>query len=459
MTCRWKSSIFFSLTVAVLAAGDGRAGRLDIAEWSHMAAVETGVAPAKGVIEFPLEPGVYDLARADLSDIRITGRADVEIGYVVRASAGTSSSTPVAVRLYNRTFVPGKQSSVTADFGGRILKNRIEVLTPGEDFRRKVMIEGSDDGESWRMVLQTAFLFKVDGGGGRPAYEKKEVPFPDNDQRYLRVTVYNGQDDPERVEIEDVRAMRTVSEPPETLPVPVAGTDRSENEREKATLVTLDLKYRHLPLYDLTLDFGDENFFRRVSVLGRNAATRIVKTPVEEAPAREKTVEEPWVAITSGVVYRYAGEAPADESRTVSLRGAKYRYLLVRIENADDPPLQFEGAAVRRLSERIDFQPRDGVPFTLYVGNADARRPGYDIVYTIDRLRAGGVQHAALSALRPNPMFGAPARPVPWSEKHKRLLWVALLLILMILGWLVFRQARSARAVERGSRGGPGDAG
>jgi hypothetical protein len=269
-----------------------------------MAAIEPGSVPPKGVVEFALEPEVYDLSRADLADLRITDGAGVELGYVVRTSSGTSTTEPVASRLYNRTYVPRKQSSVTADFGGRILKNRIEIRTPGDDFRRKVMIEGSDDGEEWRTVLQSAFLFKVSGGGGQAGYEKNDAHFPDNDQRYLRITVHNGQDDPERVEIEDIKAMRSVSEPPETLPVPVAGLDRAENEKEKATLITLDIQFRHLPLYDLTLDFGDANFFRRVSVLGRNAVSRVVKTPVEEAHAREKTVEEPWVPIASGVVYR-----------------------------------------------------------------------------------------------------------------------------------------------------------
>ena len=116
----------------------------------------------------------------------------------------------------------------------------------------------------------------------------------------------------------------------------------------------------------------------------------------------------------------------------------------MRIENADDPPLSFEGASATRLVHYLAFPPDGAAGYALYFGNPSARRPSYDVVHYIGRLRQEGVTGAELGAAEPNPAYGPRDRPAPWSEQHKWLIWIALLGALAALGFLVYRQIKTA---------------
>lgn len=421
-----------------------------MAKWSHFAEIRMEQTPGQGIVEVELTPDVFDFARPDLADLRVVAAAE-HVGYVLRSAEGRVSEVPLSVKLFNRTYAPGKQSSVTVAFGQRVLKNRVRVVTPGTNFRRKAMVEGSDDGQNWQRIVEDVFLFRIAGGPAGAPYDRSVVALPDNNQRYLRVTVYNGTDDPGRIEIQDVKASRLVRTPPQTARVPIVGSEAIEEER--GTEITLDLGYRHLPIHEIELRFSDPNFFRRVLVSGRDRKERIVRTPVEDAPAHEKKVEEPWRHITGGVIYRYSSRGLQDQSLVLSIRGARYRYLRVRVANADDAPLHYQGASVTRLVHYAVFQPEASTRYSLYFGNVEAQKPSYDIRHYIDRLRAEGVHQGALGKAMENPTFGQPEPAAPWSERHKELLWLALLAAVAVLALLIYRMARSAPARADDERG------
>ncbi len=434
----------FAGAFAIGLAGVSSAGELKIARWPYMAPINMKNIGEKKVVECALTPEVYDTARPDLADLRVGGENGAETGYLLRRAEGSVQKIPITVTLYNRSYVPGKQSSITADFGSKIIKNRVGVKTPGTNFRRKVRVEASDDGESWVSIGRDSYLFRVGGGGGSDgAYDKQLVTIPENNLRYLRITVFRGDDDPDVVEIEDVKASRQVKTAAETVPVPIVSA-KAETKKH-TTDILLDLGFKNLPLYNVELDFSDGDFFRNVTVEGRNRETRIVRTPVEDSPALEKTVKEPWNRVTAGRIYRFSGGDSVEESLRVNLKGARYRYLMIRVRNDDNPPLHFTSARVERLVGRIAFPSKTGARFALYLGNAKARKPGYDVGHYLDRMRGQGVYEAALGEVEHNPRYTKVEKPIPWSERHKGIIWVALLAMLAALGLLVYRIAASAR--------------
>jgi len=425
------------LLVAALAA---TGAELKLEAWSRCAPIELAHAPAKGIVEFELTPEVYDIARPDLADLRVIADPATEVAHVVRVPTGSSRSVRLQVKLYNRTYVEGKHSSVTVDFAEKVLKHRIEVDTPGTNFRRKLLVEGSDDGLAWQTVRDDALLFRIrnDQHGD---YHKNAVELPANDQRYLRVTVYNGQDDPPRVEPLDVRAWRVERKPARTAPVPIAASKATE--KESTTEIALDLGWRRLPLHKLTLRFADANFFRRISLSGRDQEVRTRDTG--GLLSRKKDYDEPWLHVASGAIYQYASGRGGERSLTIDLRRAPYRYLLVRVHNADDPPLRFEKGEATRLVHLVAFQPQAGKRCRLYFGNPRAARPSYDLSHYVGRLRSEGVAQATLGeAGEPSPR-PRPRREQAPSPLHKLLIWVLLLVALAVLAVLVYRQAKAAR--------------
>ncbi len=409
--------------------------------WSHTAAINPQ-GEIKGLVSFPLSLEVFDLARPDLADLRVLSGAGDETGYIVQVDRGWEKKKPIPLELYNRTYLPGQQSSVTASFAEKILKNRIEIITAGKNFRRSVVVEGSDDGDIWHKVKEGVFLFNVTGGEGESVvkYDKNYVDIPDNNQPLLRITVLNAPDDTGSIEIEAVNAWHYESKPPRTVKVQAAVG--SVATKKSVTTLFVDLGLRNVPLAELTLRFNEDNFYRAVTVHGRNRETRVQKTRRESGKESEKIIEEPWERLASGVVYRYVYSGVVEASNTLKLDGKKTRYIKVEIENRDDKPLSLKEIEVRRLAYFIDFKAQKGQAYTLYLGNAEARGPDYDFVHFVDRLRIEGVTPANLSAPSPNPAYALPEEQIPLSEQHKGIIWAALLAMLAVLAVLIYRLVR-----------------
>ncbi len=432
-----------ALAALALVGGVSLAAETEADQWKWRAPIQPDQTPGEGLVELPIPPAVFDRARPDLADLRVRSADGREAAYVLRRPRGSSRRIPLEAKLLNRTYRPGEQTSITADFGEKLLKNQIEVVTGGRNFRRRVRVRGSNDAKSWETVREGAFLFHIAGGPATGGYRKDIIALPDNNQRYLRITIYHGPDDPEQLAIEEVRAYRTVEHPPETTPVEVADREVVNRPDREHTEINLDLGHRNLPLYRLRLRFREPNFFRPVEVLGRNRIERVVEIPVEGGAPRREVREEPWHHITGGAVYRYPGGGSA-ESLSLNLEGARTRYLQVRVRNYDDPPLTFQGARVNRLRSYLAYRPGGRGPYMLYFGNESASRPRYDLERYADRLRGEGVLTAALGEVERNPAFGVEEKEAPWAERHRGLIWAGLLLVLAVLGVLIYRQAKGA---------------
>lgn len=427
--------------LVLAAAGAG----IDLTEWKWRCRIRPERAAEDGLIEFSVPPAVFDGARRDLADLRVLAGNEV-IPWVVRRPRGSRRSVRVRGKVYNRTHLPGKLSRATVDFGDRVMKDRVHVASAGEDFKREVRIEASQDASDWQVLRAGAFLFDVSGGPG-DGFRKDVVSLPENDFRYLRLTIYHDPGDPAEVAIRDVWATRQEGEAAELTDVPVSETGVTQEGEDSVTEIELDLGYGNLPLHALRLEFADLNFYRHVSLAGRNRTTRRVTQRLEGGGERERRVEEPWRGIGSGHIYRYTAGGPPDESLTLGLKGARYRYLRVRVDNGADEPLEFLRATADRYLTYLAFPPRRRGPFWLYGGYPGAGRPQHDLPHYAGRLRSEGVTGAAVGGLRS--VRVEKSREVRFSERFRRVLWIVLVGAVVVLGWLVWRQVKAARELPR----------
>ncbi len=447
-------------------AGAASAGEDDenLARWPSIAAVRLAgeTPPAKGLVEFALTPEAISTARPGLGDLRLTDPAGKIVPHITRVDRGSSTAALVIepVRMYNPVFTPGQSSSVTVDFGAAKARTEIDVFTPGRNFRRRVMVEASSDGQAWQVLRKSDWLFNVVHENGQ--YAKTRVALPDNDFRYLRVTVFHGPDDPNDLPIEMVQSRYDKNTPPDLAEVRIdpASVTVTENPKLKATEVEVDLGYENLPLHKAVISAGDEQFLRRVEVLGRDHKTITVEQVVENAPPRKRQVEEPWRSLGGGVIHRFDGLTASrpdsaggqEPSANLSLPLSEgCRYLKFRIYNGDDAPLKLGSPALKvyRLRQYVAFQAKRPGPYKLYLGNDRAAAPQYDMAHFAGRLRAEGVTNATLDFVAPNPSYALPAKTIPWSERHKSLIWIAMLLLGLVLVLLVRRQFRHARPGQR----------
>ncbi|MFW5982490.1 MAG: DUF3999 family protein [Candidatus Brocadiia bacterium] len=441
-----KASVFIWVFIALYGVGlnrgiaDEASGeeRKTFSEWKWRAAVEVEGDPEEGLVEFEVTPEVFDRAREDFADLRVVAGRDV-LPWVLRKPRGSSRTKRLECEMYNRTNIPGQMDRVMVKFEEEVMKDSIRIVTSGENYKRPVTVEASQDGQGWELLQDGRFLFDISTpAGGR--HQKSRIDLPRNNFQYLRITVHHDPDDPEEISIDDVRSYRTTGEP-----APVESVDvKSISTRAGAhdtTLLNVDLGHKNLPLRKMTVDVEDRNFHRHVTIRGRNRVKRQVKRRMESGAERTRTVREPWKPVGQGNIYRYSSGGASDESLEIDLRDCRYRYIQLEIHNEDNPPLKPAGVSVDRYRTYVAFQPRESQPWWVYLGNDGATMPDYDLSHYADRLRSEGVTQASLSA--PDQWGVEEPDTPPWSEQYRWVLWVVLLMAITAVGWMVWRQAQA----------------
>ncbi|HEY3306041.1 MAG TPA: DUF3999 family protein [Candidatus Binatia bacterium] len=416
-----------------LVGPDTLTAQLDQQEWGWRATLarpqETG-----GMAALPLDEALYDRLLIPPHDLRLVDQGAALVPHVVQCGRTTAAATTVMrpVQIINRTFTPKRFSRVVLDFGESALKNKLKVDLSGQNYRRRVTIEGGEDGRTWETVQERNFLFDAHVPG--QSLRLDTLAFPENSFRYLRLTVENMADDPERVEINGANAF--YEEPagePQLARVQVVSRNIEQDKKTSSTVITLDLGFRNLPLQSVALAIENARFDRAYTIEGRNTITHKIYRRTEEAWRAEER-ETPWSSVAQGQFYRREYQGKISEMTEAAIPHAAYRYLRVTILNRDDSPLEIKDVAVKRRTCALLFKAQAGAQYTLYGGNGKAGAAAYDfarLVPGMDIATLPQVNHGAIETLKPE------EAQVPWSERYSYLITggvvVAVLLMLGII--------------------------
>jgi hypothetical protein len=380
---------------------------------------------AAGRVLVRLDPDVYEAARADLGDLRVSDERGRDVPYVIdRAEPlGLPEARP---GMRNRGWSADGAATAVLDFGRRLAKRRLQLRLSGDNFRRRVAVEGGDDGVAWVTLVDEAWVFAVPGK--EPArYET--VDLPENDFPLLRVVAHPASEEKGRPAIEDAW-------------VPGGGRPRRGEERLDArwsgaqdakareTWFTLDLGARHQPFHAVELDVADERFFREARVEVRR-----------DPRTRGDAVW--WEEIGRGALYRLEHDGRRRECLRIEARGRE-RALRVRVRNLDDRPLQVRGVAVRVPVERLLFEAERPGLYRLSYGSSDRQMPAYDLVRTAGDLVAWSEAAHPARFGPPRRLAAAGDEGRPWTERHPSILWGGLLAIVVALGALTYGALRRA---------------
>lgn len=391
---------------------------LALAAGSDRPAYERPVATAgPGRVAVALDRDVYAGARADLGDIRVVDDAGKRVPFVIDRDA-PEPPQPLHPAILNRGFVAGKTAGATLDFGQKVRKFALHVSLPGENFRRRVEVEGSDDGRAFTTLLDDAWLFAIPGAA---RYER--IVLPEGDHRFLRLTVHLGPEDPRRVEIGDVTAVGGRAPTPAGVTVPVA-VRAIQRDGEHETLLVLDLPGPRHPFRSIDLDVATASFLRCVVVEAQ-------RVPLD------------WVPIGDGVVYRYESGGRHYEKTRLEI-GGRERRIRLRVRNLDDAPLEVRGASVVVPRERVLFEAEAGRVYWLTYGDAKAPFPSFDLQRTMGAPEAWAAQASEGRLGQPQRISGGPAPSRPWTERYPALLWTGLVVVALLLGAVTWRALREA---------------
>jgi hypothetical protein len=327
-------------------------------------------------------------ARTGFADLRVIDARGNQVPWRPRPQTTLTFEEPVLVL---NSGTEGGAAVALFDLGPRrALRDRIVLEVPPRPFVGRAVVFGADRRSGPFTRLGATGIYDV--RGARRARSTTAV-FATTDYRFLRVRatgvpritgarIGGGREAPYRVE----RSPRRTS---------------VRQGADGRTIVTLDFGFRNVPVDELRITAGTRSYDRPVVVEVSN-----------------DRFGRKWIPISAGRISRFPGAVASPIPV-----GSRSRYLRLRIENGDDPPL--ERIEVRALSRSFAFVVEGGhaVPYTVYYGNRAARAPNYEFA-RIPLPTGERIAEASLTPERLNPEFDPPERP--FGERHGWILSAAL---------------------------------
>jgi hypothetical protein len=388
-------------------------------EWYAEAPLPAADKPARWA-DFTLTSAVFDKARPDLADLRLYDAGGRTVPYALRVRRARDEQQPLFAREFNRATNPDRSVELRLDLGERPPEhNGVEVVTRGEDFRRRLEVEGSDDGKSWSKLLDKAYLvhFRV----GDKTVDIHQAAYPPSRFRYLRLRVF-----PDRGLADDAPAVASASV---LHKVQVVGEVRiaqanlgprqaDPGDGGPGSIWPIDFGGDAVPVERLTFDVADKEFVR---------------------PFRLEAVDADGLRtfLASGEWQRTLGD---EQPLEITFREVPARRLRLVVTDFRNHPLDIRSVTYSAPARQVVFEPKPELahPLRLYFGNPKAGAPHYDFAATLPATLNPAPERGSLGDLTRNPDYRPPLKP--WTERWPWLVYLVLgpaaVVLLAILGAL-----------------------
>jgi hypothetical protein len=409
-----------------------------LVRWQYFEAVKLPKQVDSPWVDFVLGPTVFDAARQDLRDLRLYDGAGREVPYALRVREPKHQTEEINADVFNRAEGPDGSRELSLDLGpDPIEHNQVHVQMPGNDFRRRAVLEGSDDNRQWRQLAeQNLIRFRR----GDKELEDVTVDYPASRFRYLRLRVYaDPQLDDRRLRLGPVTVAKRVDVPGEMFRLegelgprqPVR--DRQTNAAASAWFV--DLGGENFPCRRLEVEITEDEFARNYKI------QKVL--PPEEV---RMIVGEPFKEIARGVWQRRPGEEK--KPMVAEFPEVKASRLRVTVIDSANPPLDVRSVTAVTPARQIVFaapeEPDTGL--RLYFGNPKAEDTQYDFARNLPERLEPAPARAELEPRQENPIYVP--EPPPLTERWPWLIYVVLGSVCVVLGGIIANVARTAIAAH-----------
>ena len=349
-------------------------------QWQFRQAIEV---QAPGLVQVDLPAETINIARPDLSDVRIVDAGEKELPFLIDQPVPRTEST-VRPKDFHAEIVSA-ETRLLITTGTDLAIAGIAPETPvGTNFIKSVRVEGSNDQKNWRTLTSGDPVFWMGNGAAR-----LRVQFPEGKRQFLRVVVDDNRTEP--LPWTGARLIIAGSPAPTE---PIAVTIKSCDENPGMTRLGLDLGAAKLRVASIRIGTSEPVFTRTVTVT----------TPeLSEEKLHEQT-------LSSAVLYRVDLNGKIEARLDIPIEKQVYgRELVLLIDNGDSPPLVVsEVRAERRMTRLLFFAPVAG-SYNLLSGNSQCDPPRYDLSQLGDQLRGAGAAEGRVSLPASNPAYDAAA--------------------------------------------------
>jgi hypothetical protein len=383
------------------------------ADWEYKKRI--AISDVEGIASVKVDAEVYNHAKYDLSDVRVISDKKEEVPYKIKTLKSEKETVCFEPKLYNLSIVPDDYTEFYLDMGGKNqVINKLHIVTPDRNFRRRVEIWGSDDGIKWLKIRDAGNIFSFYTDDYRTALT--DIKFPDTKRKFYKIVIWNNEEKPLEINRCWVYKEEVTKAPLDYIPFKIVS--RKENHEKKRTEVILDVIYENIPKKQINLEFASDRYHRNVWLFGSDDA-------------------EDWHRINSAVIYRYNKK---NKKSVITLPESRERYLKLLIYNQDDPPLKIEDISIKANPQFIYFPVKKGKGYYLFYGNTDAERPVYEFERLLPFMESKANIMADLDREQLNDDFSRVKEVI--KEDEDFFIWPIVAFVIVALGFLIVKSLK-----------------
>lgn len=362
---------------------------------------------------------IWAHVRADLSDLRLYD-GTAQVPYALSEEQASSSTLEREARILNLGVRNGR-TEFDLDVGGGAEYNQVQLRLKATNFVASATADGRDalGGSAGRKLsTSTLYDFSREGLGNHFALRIPLATF-----RYLHVSITPA------IPPRDITGASTSVQHEAQATWISAGRCHSPEQVGRITRIACELD-PGVPVGRIlfTIPAGTVNF-RRVLSLSDAQGTQLCSGDISR------------IRMKSG------GREVVTEDLALNFCTGKERQIRIDIDNGDNAPLTLEKAEPQSLERRIYFDPAGKTAIKLYYGDEKLSAPVYDYARVFHK--EDDAAQAVMAAENQNPDYTGRPDERPWSERHKWVLWGAMLLAVAVLGMLALKGLTSGPTAQK----------
>lgn len=369
---------------------------------------------------FVVDPDLWKVARPDLADLRLYD-GQSQVPFALRKQVADSSRQETAANVLNLGTVAG-QAEFDLDVRRVTEYSRVRLSLDAKNFVGTAQIEGRQNPNhrsGTQLGSGTLYDFTLEGLGSNFTLKIPPSSFP-----YLHVRLAAG------IRPEQVKGA-FIASASESQPAWLrAGSCAAVSPPAKQSVFECSIP-QGMPIERLAFEVesGAVNFSRTVIL-------------------SDEQGEEVERGTISRVRMTRAGQTIRSEDLAIDFDPRTAGKIRVAIANGDDAPLPIRQLWALSVERRIYFDPAGRTTLRLDYGDPKLEAPSYDYAKLFRPDAEAAIAQLGVPQL--NPQFTGRPDDRPWSERHKAVLWAAMLIAVALLaalawrGWSANKQGQSA---------------
>jgi hypothetical protein len=413
--------------------------------WRYWRALEIPAADAPRLAKATLPLEVNGRAQPDLDDLRLIDDTAAEVPFVLEARHGHRRQQSRDASVVDLSEIPGVGTHAVAEIPVEVERhNSIEILTDESDFVAWVEVAASGslpppekEEAAWRTIRESAHIFRLRRDGLEGV---QTVSYPVSTARFLRLRIR--REEGKGLKLVGIRVAYEEVEPAELVRLPVDKITQPRSEKGRS-LWQVDLGTERVPASQVRFEVGSPSFHRGVEVWSSddgNTWARVASSTLHRmaAPAAASAAARPAIAVADSAQLASAGGTSGLVVEFTEHRG---RYWRVVVLDRNDAPLSDVRIELWGTPRHLIFRQEPRRSYRLLYGNERVDAAQYELARLLAPIEREATIAVAVGAEQENATWRDPR---PWTERNPVVLWIALGIAVVALGWLALRSLRQA---------------